>query len=68
MENDIIFENNENLIDINEYFKLDFPNQNIERNRKFEEFKKQKLNELGKDAKLLFCKNDNIYFNFHIDT
>ena len=62
MENDIRTENYENLIDINKYFQLDFSKQTIKGNRKFEEFKKQKLNELGKDAKLFHCKNDNIYF------
>ena len=62
MENDISIQTNVNLIDINEYFKLDFPNQNIKGNRKFEEFKQRKLNELGKDAKLFYCKKDSIYF------
>ena len=62
MENDIRTETYENLIDINKYFQLDFSKQTIKGNRKFEEFKKQKLNELGKDAKLFHCKNDNIYF------
>jgi hypothetical protein len=62
MENDIRNENDENLIDRTEYFKLDFSEQIIKGNRNFEEFKKQKLNELGKDAKLFHCKNDNIYF------
>ena len=62
MENDIRNETNENLIDINKYFQLDFSEQDLKGNRKFEEFKKQKLNELGKDAKLFHCKKDNIYF------
>ena len=62
MENDIRNENNENLVDMNDYFQLDFAEQTIKGNRKFEEFKKQRLNELGKDAKLFHCKNDNIYF------
>ena len=62
MENDILSENQQNLIDISQYFKLDFPEQQFEGNRKFEEFKKQKLKELGKDAKIFYCKNDNIYF------
>ena len=62
MENDISIQTNVNLIDINEYFKLDFPNENIKGNRKFEEFKQRKLNELGKDAKLFYCKKDSIYF------
>ena len=58
MEND----NEENLIDLNNYFKLDFSEQKLEGNRKFEEFKKQQLIKLGKDAKLFQCKTDNIYF------
>ena len=62
MENDIKEENEQNLIDIKDYFKMDFPIQKLEGNRQFEEYKKIKLNELGKDAKLLHCKNDNIYF------
>jgi len=67
MENDIRTEKKQNLIDINLYFKLDFPEQNLKGNRKFEEFKNKKLKEYGKDAKLFFCKNDNIYFYVHID-
>ena len=62
MENDILSVNQQNLIDVNEYFKLDFPEQKLKGNRKFEEFKKQKLKELGKDAKLFHCIKDNIYF------
>ena len=62
MENDTRSINNENLIDINDYFKLDFVEQTLKGNRKFEEFKRQKLNELGKNAKLFHCKNDNVYF------
>ena len=62
MENDIRNENNENLVDMNDYFQLDFAKEDLKGNRKFEEFKKQRLNELGKDAKLFHCKNDNIYF------
>ena len=62
MENDIKNENDENLIDIKDYFLLDFAEQTIKGNRKFEMFKKKKLDELGKDAKLFHCKNDNIYF------
>ena len=62
MENDIKSPNYENLIDMNEYFKLDFAKENIKGNRKFEEFKKQRLKELGKDAKLFHCKNDNVLF------
>ena len=67
MENDIRTEKKQNLIDINLYFKLDFPEQKLKGNRKFEEFKNRKLKEYGKDAKLFFCKNDNIYFYVHID-
>jgi len=62
MENDIRLENNDNLVDIDEYFKLDFSKQTLKGNIKFKEFKKIKLKELGKDAKLFHCKNDNIYF------
>ena len=62
MENDTRSINNENLIDINDYFKLDFVEQTLKGNRKFEVFKRQKLNELGKNAKLFHCKNDNVYF------
>ena len=62
MENDISISAVENLVDITVYFKLDFAEQTIKGNRKFEEFKKQRLNELGKDAKLFYCKNENIYF------
>jgi hypothetical protein len=62
MENDIRNENNENLVDMNDYFQLDFAKEDLKGNRKFEEFKKQRLDELGKDAKLFHCKNDNIYF------
>ena len=62
MENDLKSPNYENLIDMNEYFKLDFAEQSIKGNRKFEEFKKQRLKELGKDAKLFHCKNDNVLF------
>ena len=62
MENDIRSENFENLIDMNDYFKLDFSKEELKGNRKFEEFKKQRLNELGKDAKLFHCKNDNVLF------
>ena len=62
MENDIRSSNNENLVDINNYFQLDFSEQTLKGNRKFEEFKKQRLNELGKDSKLFHCKHDNIYF------
>ena len=62
MENDIGSINNENLVDIKDYFQLDFAEQTIQGNRKFEEFKKQRLNEFGKDAKLFHCKNDNIIF------
>ena len=62
MENDIRTENNENLVDINDYFQLDFEREEFKGNRKFEEFKKKKLNELGKDAKLFHCKNDNVLF------
>ena len=61
MENDIK-EGEENLMNINNYFKLDFSGQKLEGYRKFEEFKKQQLIELGKDAKLFHCKTDNIYF------
>jgi hypothetical protein len=39
MENDLKSPNYENLIDMNEYFKLDFAEQSIKGNRKFEEFK-----------------------------
>ena len=59
MENDI---RNENIYYMNDYFQLDFAEQTIKGNRKFEEFKKQRLNKLGKDAKLFHCTNDNIYF------
>ena len=62
MENDINFENKENLTNSNKYFKLDFYNQNLKGNRKFERFKELKLKELGKDAKLFNCKKDNILF------
>ena len=55
-------ENYENLVVMNDYFQLDFAEQTIKGNRKFEEFKKQRLNKLGKDAKLFHCTNDNIYF------
>ena len=34
MENDIRSINNENLVDINDYFKLDFAEQTIKGNRK----------------------------------
>ena len=44
------------------YFKPDFPKQIISGSIKFEEFKKRKLKENGKDAKLFYCKPDNIYF------
>ena len=62
MENDVK-ENQEYLININKnYFKLDFSKQKLKGNREFEEYKKLKLNELGKDAKLFHCKKDNLYF------
>ena len=57
MENDIRNENYENY-----YFQLDFAKEDIKGNRFFEEFKKQRLKELGKDAKLFHCKNDNVLF------
>ena len=44
------------------YFKPDFPKQIISGSIKFEEFKKRKLKEQGKDAKLFYCKTNNIYF------
>ena len=52
------------ILDGNEdkYFKLDFPEQKLEGNKKFEEFKKRKLEEYGSDAKLFKCKYDNIYY------
>ena len=62
MENDIKEEKEQNLIDLKDYFKMDFPKQKLDGNRQYEEYKKLKLNELGKDAKLLHCKKDNIYF------
>ena len=68
MENDRRTDIKENLVDIKYYFQLDFPGQKIKGNRKFEEFKKQKLKELGKDAKLFYCKYDYIYFYVHIET
>ena len=58
MENDI---RNENKY-INDYFQLDFAKEDIKGNRFFEEFKKQRLKELGKDAKLFHCKKDNVLF------
>ena len=45
MENDDRIENERDLVYKNEYFKLDFPEQKIKGNKKFEEFKKIKLNE-----------------------
>ncbi len=62
MENDQRSENEENLIDINEYFKLDFPAQKLKGNRQFEEYKIEKINQLGRDAKLFHCNIDHIYF------
>ena len=63
MENEVSQDNKEDLININaNYFKLDFPEQKIEKSPLFEKFKKQKLKELGKDSKLFHCKIDNIYF------
>lgn len=62
MENEIKAENLENLLHINEYFKLEYPGENIEKNKLFEEFKKRELFKYGKDAKLFKCKKDNLCF------
>ena len=63
MENESSLEMNENIIqNSSQIFKLDFPGQNIKGNSQFNEFKKQKLNEFGNDAKLFKCKYDNLYF------
>jgi len=60
MENDTRLDSLTNEDDI--YFKPDFPKQIINGSINFEKFKKRKLKELGKDAKLFHCKTDNIYF------
>ena len=60
MEND----NQLGLIYLKEkdYFILEYPNQSLKHNKNFKDFKAQKLNELGEDAKLFKCKIDNILF------
>ena len=60
MEND----NQLGLIDLKEkdYFILEYPNQSLKHNKNFKDFKAQKLIELGADAKLFKCKQDNILF------
>jgi len=60
MENDTRLDNITIEDDI--YFKPDFPKQIINESIKFEKFKKRKLKEYGKDAKLFHCEIDNIYF------
>ena len=62
MENDIQVEYQQNIIESKEFFKLDFSKEKLKGNRKFEEFKNKKLDELGKDAKLFHCKIDNLFF------
>ena len=63
MENESVLELNEiKYQNSAEFFKIDFPGQNLEGNNKFIEFQKQKLSQYGKDAKLFKCKYDNLYF------
>ena len=62
MENESKIEDQEGLLHANDYFKLDFPGQNLKGNKLYEDFKKRKLKELGNDAKLFYCKRENLYF------
>ena len=63
MENEMNQDDKVELIIMNaKYFKLDFPNQNIEGNSLFVKFKKKQLEELGNNSKLFHCSIDNIYF------
>ena len=60
MENDNQF----GLIDLKDknYFRLEYPNQSLKHNKNFEDFKEQKLIELGEDAKLFKCEIDKVLF------
>ena len=60
-------ENNSELCDKNISnsecaFKLDYPNQPLKENKKFQNWKIQMLKRYGKDAKLFKCNYDNCYF------
>ena len=43
-------------------FQLDYSNQSLKENKKFQKWKIQMLKKYGNDAKLFKCKNDNCYF------
>ena len=62
MENELRFIDEQNIISINEYYKYEFPNQKLEGDKLFEQFRERKLSQYGKDAKLFKCKKDSIYF------
>ena len=62
MENELKLLDQSNIANVKDFIKLDFPGQNLKGNKSFEDFKKEKLTELGKDAKLFYCKKDNLYF------
>jgi len=46
----------------NDIFKLDYKGQLIKDNKKFKTFKKEKIKKYGSNAKLYFCKDENLYF------
>ena len=63
MENENIERLNENnKLNSQNIFKLDYKGQSLKGNIKFEEWKKEMLNIYGNDAKLFKCKRDYIYF------
>ena len=63
MENDLevnIAQNNE--IKSENIFKLDFKGQSLKTNKKFVSWKEKMQIKYGKNAKLYYCKEDNLYF------
>ena len=43
MENELRFIDEQNIISINEYYKYEFPNQKLEGDKLFEQFRERKL-------------------------
>ena len=58
MENDIM----DNNIKYTDIFKSDYKYQKLNNNIKFKKWKKEMLKKYGIEAKLFYCKKDNIYF------
>ena len=64
-------ENEANINDLNliestgddyNIFKIDYPNQNLDNNKEYQQWYNSMTNKYEKKTKILKCKKDNIYF------